>query len=503
MACADMLADQADLFDVTLIDAVDYCGGQAFSIPIDKERHGAEWLNQGVQGGSYIYHASFRAFERQGYAASPVKLQVSFGKDETHWTNVFPTKLVEKHRSEIKRFMRVLKIIHWLELFFIYVPIKTVGKMFFFSDDFINYMILPTIALFLGTGNATPEVSSVIMERLFTSPTYGMWYPGDSESLVSNLPPMVVFPEFSKFYGTWKEDLERRGTKVRLSTELHHVIERSKKGVKVALLPRTPVPDGHNPNSQAVSGGDDGKDLLIEEYDELVLCCLADTSKRVLGKTARWIDRKVLGGAKWSDDITVTHWDADYIKKYYEADYNPKEAVEELHGKDQSARIEVGKSEFKPMYFIRQQAEDPKKLDMCFDCSNYQFQFPKDQPFDSHIFQTIFLNNKDEKMWSINEIDENKIIRKDWWHQLCHSWTHYFLVVPWMWLLNGKKSTTYAAAWTLVNAHELAIISGQAAAYRLGAAYPKELEDDSFALLCFRLYLFLSHGKWYSKGSHR
>jgi hypothetical protein len=42
-----------------------------------------------------------------------------------------------------------------------------------------------------------------------------------------------------------------------------------------------------------------------------------------------------------------------------------------------------------------------------------------------------------------------------------------------------------------------------AAAYRLGASYPLELEQDSFAILCFRLYLLLSHGKWYSKGSHR
>lgn len=41
-------------------------------------------------------------------------------------------------------------------------------------------------------------------------------------------------------------------------------------------------------------------------------------------------------------------------------------------------------------------------------------------------------------------------------------------------------------AWTLVNAHELAIISGMATAYSLGAPYPQELENDSFALLCFR-----------------
>lgn len=93
-----------------------------------------------------------------------------------------------------------------------------------------------------------------------------------------------------------------------------------------------------------------------------------------------------------------------------------------------------------------------------------------------------------------------------------------------MWLLNGKKRTHYAGAWTLgesrgsfgevdptfpdafrlaVNAHELAIISGMAAAYAVGAEYPKELEEDKFALLCFRLYLLLSHGKWYKKGSNR
>ncbi len=33
--------------------------------------------------------------------------------------------------------------------------------------------------------------------------------------------------------------------------------------------------------------------------------------------------------------------------------------------------------------------------------------------------------------------------------------------------------------------------------------YPEDLEQDSFALLCFRLYLLLSHGKWYKKGSNR
>jgi hypothetical protein len=80
------------------------------------------------------------------------------------------------------------------------------------------------------------------------------------------------------------------------------------------------------------------------------------------------------------------------------------------------------------------------------------------------------------------------------------SWTHYVFVVPFIWLLNWNSNhTTFAGAWTLVNAHELAIISGTAAAYKLGADYPKELYENEFARLCFRLYLLLAHGKILSK----
>lgn len=113
--------------------------------------------------------------------------------------------------------------------------------------------------------------------------------------------------------------------------------------------------------------------------------------------------------------------------------------------------------------------------------------------------QTIFLNKKDEHTWDIDEIKEDKIIRKDFWHQLEHRWTHYAFVVPFMSCLNGTKRTFYAAAWTLVNAHELAVISGMAAAYAMGASYPEDLEKDDFAVLCFRLYLLLDHRKWFSR----
>ncbi|MCJ1403828.1 hypothetical protein MMC11_007051 [Xylographa trunciseda] len=507
MSCAQHLAQHPEKFDVTIIDAVDYCGGQAFSIPIDKEKHGASWLNQGVQGGSNIFHHTMTMFSRQGHHADPVKLQVSFGKDDKFWTNVFPTKLLARHTKEIKRFHTMLKIVRWFEVLFAIIPIKILMKMFFFSEEFANTVALPMVALFLGTGNYTPEVPTIILERLVTSPTYGMWYPGDPLTVASNLPPMVVFPNFSVFYEDWRKNLVEKGVKVRLSTELTEVVSRDKNGVVVKMIKRTPEPDHHNavsawvaPASDPHGGADAGATEFEEHYDELVLCVLADTAKRVLGRTASYREKKVLGSAKFSDDITVTHSDSDYMKRHYENFYNPEQAVTQIEGVDQTTRIEMAKKSFKPMYYIKEYPEDLSKLEMCFDCTNYQSQFPPEVKFEDHVFQTIFLNKeRDGHLWSIDEIDESKIIRKDWWHQLCHSFTHYLFVIPWMMFLQGRKHTRFAAAWTLINAHEVAVMSGIAAAVDLGAQYPEDLERDQFALLSFRLYYLLAYGRWYRK----
>lgn len=503
MSTAYHLSQHPDKYDITLIDAVDYCGGQAFSVPLDKARHGASWFNQGVQGGSYIFHHTLTMFSRQGFHADPVKLQVSFGKDETFWTNVFPTELLARHQREIRRLTFALKFMRWFEIFFALLPLRVFFKLWMFSDEFTNTVALPMTALFLGTGNYTPEVPAIMLERLCTSPTYGMWYPPDPVSIASNLPPMVVFPNFSDFYETWRKDLVSRGVTVRLSTELVSVIHRSKSsGVVASLKHRTRAPDGHNPND-----GDMDAPTFEEQYDELVLCCLADTAKRVLSRTASWRERRVLGSAKFSDDITITHTDSAYMKRHYQNFYLEALAAPQLSpsssSKDtstQEERCAFAKENFRPMYYIKTYPDDRSKLEMCFDTTNYQSQFPESVPFDDHVFQTIFLNrSRDGHLWTDGEIDASKIIRRDWWHQLCHSYTHYLFVVPWMMFLQGRRRVRYAASWTLVNAHEVAVLAGIAAAVDLGAEYPEDLENDRFAFLSFRLFYLLAYGKWYRR----
>lgn len=90
-------------------------------------------------------------------------------------------------------------------------------------------------------------------------------------------------------------------TQVRLNTELLTIHSRSPT-VSVSLRPRRQAEDLHNPNF-----GDQDLEPTREEFDEIVLCTLADTSKRVLGKRGGWMEKWVLGNTKWSDDVTVTH----------------------------------------------------------------------------------------------------------------------------------------------------------------------------------------------------
>ena len=80
--------------------------------------------------------------------------------------------------------------------------------------------------------------------------------------------------------------------------------------------------------------------------------------------------------------------DTEYMRKWYEVDFTPELAVSKLGDRDESKRYEFGKKEFNPMYLIKNNPGDPAKLEMCFDCSNFQYQLKEqDKPFEDHAFQ--------------------------------------------------------------------------------------------------------------------
>jgi hypothetical protein len=111
------------------------------------------------------------------------------------------------------------------------VPVKTMLKMFFFSKDFGDKMAFPLIALFLGTGNQTANVSCAILERLF-DPNMKLW-DYDPVTLLPNLPTIVTFPNLHNFYEDWRKDLESRGVDIRLQIDVMAIVSRCNKGVVI------------------------------------------------------------------------------------------------------------------------------------------------------------------------------------------------------------------------------------------------------------------------------
>ena len=111
----------------------------------------------------------------------------------------------------------------------------------------------------------------------------------------------------------------------------------------------------------------------------------------------------------------------------------------------------------------------------------------------------VSLDNSHNDLWTRKEINKDKVILEKWWHQLGHNWTHYCKVVPWLMFLQGKQHTWFAGSWTLVNMHELAVVSGMSVACRLGAEYPFPKEEEKFGFSFFKTYMLLNHGVRYKE----
>lgn len=155
--------------------------------------------------------------------------------------------------------------------------------------------------------------------------------------------------------------------------------------------------------------------------------------------------------------------------------------------------FEFASTNFQPLYYTMQYAEDHSKIEMSFDLTHYQPQFRGEKPtepvsagdrsdhrnecdplpshaqevregligksagvarsdqnaagvtepqLEKHVFQTIFLDRDgSEELWTWKEIAEEKRIHEKSRKQQSHRWQHYAAVVPWMMFINGKHST--------------------------------------------------------------
>ncbi|XP_046326111.2 uncharacterized protein LOC124110765 [Haliotis rufescens] len=440
-AAAYSLGRYPDRFDVEVWEKSRVPGGVATTNLVK----GNLFVNDGVQGGTPTYRNTLNLMNRFGFETTPVHMKISFGKGQTAWTNYTETELTEYLKEDIKKFGSVLKTVNRYEAFYIFIPISRVLKWYGFSDLFCNEMVYPLTALFFGTGNQTPNVSAAIVARVFLDDDLRL-FDYDSEHLLSQTPEMFAFPNLESMY---KTIIAKSGIIYHANRPVTSV-RRTRKHVYVT--------DSNNHE---------------QVFDDIIFACDAETALKVLDEPTLF-ETRALGNVKYYNDLIVTHEDREYMDKFYE-----------LH-------VDTDQ------YFVRTDDNDSSKLEMSFNLTNYQ---PQLKSSGRNIFQTIFLDDQVQGAWTRDEIKEDKILLKRWWRQFSHSWKHFAFTVPFMRYLQGKKHTWYCGSYTLINTHEVAVISGLAAAHQLGAPYP--FTEDSLAAKQFDHYMMVIHGQPRSVGVNK
>jgi predicted NAD/FAD-binding protein len=436
------LSQHPDQFEVEVWEKSEIPGGVATS----KELDDGLYINDGVQGGSPMYHNTINLMERVDMHCSPVKMKFSFGQGENAWNNTKPSLLQRKFKSEIARFGTVIKIVDTLKFIFAFVPIWIVMKLFLFSDEFASLMVYPLIALFFGTGNQSDRVSTTLVTQIFENSEARM-FDYDKELMVSEPADMIAFPKLGEFYKRLQEQAEKRGSvKFYYNRHVEQIIRHS--------------------NSTVTVISQDGQ----KKFDRIILACDAENALKTLDKPSL-LERIALGNVEYYNDLTITHEDISYM--------NSKNDVSLFERNDQ--------------YFIHQYSPKSSLMEMSFNLTNYQPQLKGNK---RKIFQTIFLNDKVRDQWTIDEIRKEKIIAKTWWRQFAHCWKHFVITVPLIRFIqaSGYGTTFYCGAYTMANLHEIAVISGFAAAKRLGASYP--FKKDKKAYKYFDLYYKVCHKLW-------
>lgn len=75
MSAAFALSRHPDKYEVVVFDKEPVAGGMATSIPIDPDKYGASYINDGVQGCSPAFANTMRMFRMLGFEPTEVGMQ--------------------------------------------------------------------------------------------------------------------------------------------------------------------------------------------------------------------------------------------------------------------------------------------------------------------------------------------------------------------------------------------------------------------------------------------
>lgn len=416
-------------FDVSVYEEAELVGGVATTVSVSLPAAGTARVNDQVHCGAPTFRNTELLFEAFGFSLRPLPLRVAIGTGEARWNNTEVTPFILRMRPEIGRFRRLLDRVRRAPPWIgTALRIESVLRAARFSEDFRYRTLYPLMSLFFASGVDSMSIPAAIVAQLFLDEESRL-FDFDAGTLLAPAAPVVVFPDLAEVYARVAAGLGGR---------VHT-------GAAVTSVARTP---------RGVRVGRRGR--AAEEFDAVIFACSAE---RVLGALddASSLERLVLGSVEYQEAVLVTHVDADYIRQH--------------HGVAPDSDV---------LYSTRNDPRNPAKIEVSIHLGRCQAGF---RGAEAEVFQTID---------PLAAISTGKILFTRRARHPRNSTRHFLRMLPWLRFIQGRRRTYFAGGYTLMNTHEHAVVSGLAAAERLGAPYP--FGGDPAARAQFELYRRAVHG---------
>ncbi|WP_437618607.1 FAD-dependent oxidoreductase [Sorangium sp. So ce1151] len=416
-------------FEVSVQEEAELVGGVASTVSIALPTAGITRMNDQVRCGAPTFRNTELLFEAFGSSFTSMPLRVSIGTGEARWNNTQATPFILRMRPEIRRFRRLLELIRRAPARLgVALPIESVLRVGRFSEDFRHRTLYPLMSLFFASGVDSMRVPATVVAALFLDEDSRL-FDFDAGTLLPPFATVVVFPDLAEVYARVAAAL---GGCVHTGASVTSVA-RSARGVSVKRHGSAP-----------------------EAFDAVIFACSAERALGALADPSP-IERLVLGSVEYQEAVLVTHVDADYIRRH--------------HGVAPDSDVQ---------YYTRNDPSDPARIEVSMHLGRFQPWLRGEGP---DVFQTIE---------PIGAISADKILLTRRARHPRNSTRHFLRMLPWLRFIQGRRRTCFAGGYTLMNTHEHAVVSGLAAAERLGAPYP--FADDPAARAQFELYRRAVHG---------
>ncbi len=437
LGAAWALHHHPDRFDFRLFEAQDRIGGNAFTADMPQDDGTSIPFDISVTALiPSVYHHILLLMKRFGIEMLDTRFSYSVKYGGQIYAHDLDSDIREDLQLEIAKFQRVLRRLHW------FGGLSRSQSKFLNALNPFNYISMGTVLNLTGlSGDFRYKIlKPMFVNFLMATNVFDM--------------PASLFARYLEFF-----DIETATPMQTWDQGTRRIYENLSADFRDKIYLNRPVRKVYRqPFGVAVEDEEGVKEM----FDEVIFACNANQTLMILDKPT-FLERYILSSIRYESELhnhTVVHSDSSILP-------------------DNEANPLTTRSTHTEQYGAR-----PDNYEITYIMHNQQ-------PWANRSDKPCLVTYN-----PINEIDEEKIIRKHWFQHIVHDVRHVALLIPLFGRIQGKRRTWHCGAHTLVNSQETCFVSGLATARQLGADYPF---DDPEARRIFNYYGSIMYGWRFKK----